>query len=249
MVKYMKTKIGLQIYSIREKCDQDFENVLKQVAAAGYDGIEFYSFFNIEADKMKQLLNTYNLKAMGTHTNFDVLQNDLDGLIRYMTTIESQYVGLAGYACEDRDGWLKFCEKFDKVGEKLRQNGISLLYHNHAHEFEQKFDGETVQEIILKNTSPENVSLEVDCYWVRYADLDPETYLKNNINRIKTIHLKDMSTDDRKMTEVGTGINNCSKLFNIVKDAGFEWVVIEQDNIYIDQFESIKISIDNVKKF
>jgi sugar phosphate isomerase/epimerase len=245
----MKTNIGLQLYSLREKCNENFENVLKQLSNAGYDGVEFYSFYDIEASKMKQILKSYDLKSMGTHTNLDVLTKDLDGLIRYMTTLESQYVGLGWYDSENRDGWLRFCEIFEKTGEKLRQNGISLMYHNHGHEFDPKFNGEMAEDIILKNTSPENVSLELDCYWVRYANLDPEVYLKNNLSRIKTIHLKDMDKNEKKMTEVGTGRNNCAGLYNICKDANFEWVLIEQDEIYIDPFESVKISIDNVRKF
>lgn len=245
----MMPNIGLQLYSLREKCNENFENVLKKLSNAGYDGVEFYSFYDIEANKMKQILNSNNLKAMGTHTNIDVLKNDLDGLIRYMTTLESQYVGLGWYDSEDRDGWLKFCEIFDKTGEKLRKNGISLMYHNHGHEFEPKFNGEMAEDIILKNTDPKNVSLELDCYWVRYADLDPAVYLKDNLSRVKTIHIKDMDKNEKKMTEVGTGRNNCSEVYNICKEASFEWALIEQDDIYIDPFESVKISIDNVRKF
>lgn len=245
----MGPKIGLQLYSLREKCSENFENVLKNLSDAGYDGVEFYTFYDIEAAKMKELLKSYGLKPMGTHTNMDILTNGLDDLIKYMTAIESRYVGLGYYNSEDRDGWLRFCEIFEKTGEKLRQNDITLMYHNHANEFEPKFDGDFAEDIILKNTSPKNVSLELDCYWVKYAGLDPAVYLKNNISRIKTIHLKDMSTDDKKMTEVGTGINHCSELFGIAKNAGFEWVDIEQDNIYINPFESVKISINNVRKF
>jgi len=246
---YMKTNIGLQLYSLREKCGENFENVLKVLSNAGYDGVEFYSFFDIEANKMKQMLNNYSLKSMGTHTSIDVLKNDLDGLMRYSTTLESENVALAYYAAEDRDEWLRLGEILEKSGEKLRRNGINLMYHNHGHEFEPKFNGEMAENIILNNTSPENVSLELDCYWVKYADINPEEYLENNLNRIKTIHLKDMNKNEKKMTEVGTGIINCSGLYNICREAGFKWVVIEQDEIYLDPFESIKISIDNVRKF
>lgn len=245
----MKPNIGLQLYSLREKCMENFENVLRKVSNAGYDGVEFYSFFDIEAGKMKQMLNSYNLKSMGTHTNIDILKNDLDGLLRYNTTLGSDYVTLGYYAAEDRDEWLRLSEILEKSGEKLRRNGFKCLYHNHGHEFEPKYNGEIAENIILSNTSPENVSLELDCYWVTCADTNPEEYLKKNLNRIKTIHLKDMDKNEKKMTEVGTGKINCQRLYNICNEAGFNWVIIEQDDIYIDPFESIKISIDNVRKF
>lgn len=245
----MKPEIGLQLYSLREKCAESFENVLKEVSRAGYDGVEFYSFFDINSKDMKELLKKYNLKAMGTHTNADILDNDLDGLIKYCNYLETEYISLGWYDAEKKDGWLRLCEKADKWGERMRRNGIHFMYHNHAHEFEPKFSGEMAEDIILKNTSSENVSLELDCYWVTHAGLDAAEYLTKNISRIKTIHIKDMSDrTEKKMTEVGTGIIDCRRLYDISAQAGFSWVAIEQDNIYIDPFESIRISISNLRK-
>ena len=246
----MKPEIGLQLYSLREKCTENFENVLREVSLAGYDGVEFYSFFDINSKDMKELLKKYNLKAMGTHTNTDILNNDLDGLIKYCNYLEMESVGLGWYDAEDKDGWLRFCERAEKWGERMRGNGIHFMYHNHGHEFAPKFNGEFAEDIILKNTSPKNVSLELDCFWVTYAGLDPAEYLSKNISRIRTIHIKDMADKhEKKMTEVGTGIINCGQLYKIAAQSDFKWVAIEQDNIYIDPFESIRISINNLKEY
>lgn len=244
----MGSKYGLQLYSIREKCVEDLENVLKNVSKAGYDGVEFYSFYDIEASHMKQLLNRYDLKAMGTHTNLESITTGLDGLMKYCDAISAKYVALAHYKSDNFDDWLRLCEMLEKSGERLRRNGFTLMYHNHDHEFQPSFNGEMPVDIILKNTSTANVSLELDCYWVRYADENPETYLKANLDRIKILHIKDMD-QDKKMTEVGTGIIDYQKLYNIADKAGFEWHIVEQDNIYIDPFESIKISANNLQKF
>ncbi len=245
----MKPDIGLQLYSIREKCGENFENALKEVSKAGYDGVEFYSFFDIDRDAMGKMLKKYNLKAMGTHASADILTNELDGLIKYCYDLEIEYISLAWYDSGDRDGWLRLCENAEKWGEKMRRNGIHFMYHNHAHEFEPKFSGEMAEDIILKNTSPENVSLELDCYWVAHAGLEAAEYLTKNISRIKTIHIKDMADrTEKKMTEVGTGIIDCSRLYDISAQAGFKWVAVEQDEIRIDPFESIRISINNLRK-
>ncbi|HBR33318.1 MAG TPA: sugar phosphate isomerase/epimerase, partial [Firmicutes bacterium] len=74
-------------------------------------------------------------------------------------------------------------------------------------------------------------------------------YLKNNLGRVKTVHLKDMEKNKRKMTEVGTGIIDYAGIYKICAEADFEWVIIEQDDIEIDPWQSIKISLENVKKF
>ncbi len=245
----MKPDIGLQLYSLREKCGENFENVLKEVSRAGYDGVEFYSFFDINSDDMGEMLKKYNLKALGTHTSADILTNELDVLVKYCYELEIEYISLAWYESADRDGWLRLCEKAEKWGEKMRRNGIHFMYHNHAHEFEPRFSGEMAEDIILKNTSPGNVSLELDCYWVTHAGLEAAEYLTKNISRIKTIHIKDMADrTEKKMTEVGTGIIDCRGLYDISAQEGFKWVAIEQDDIRIDPFESIRISINNLRK-
>jgi sugar phosphate isomerase/epimerase len=244
----MDINVGLQLYSLREKCAENLENVYKALSGAGYDGVELYTFYGMEAIRMKQLLDKYGLKPMGTHAGYDMLKNDLDGLIRYAEALGMEYVGLSYFKSDKKDDWLRMCEVMEKSGEKIRRNGFDFLYHNHNHELEPLSSGERPLDIILENTSAENVSLELDCYWVKYAGIEPKTFLKNNLSRIKTIHLKDMGKD-RKMTEVGTGIIDCKGIYNICRDAGFKWVVIEQDDIYMEPFESVKISVENVRKF
>lgn len=245
----MKTNIGLQLYSLRTNCDENLENVFKVLSNAGYDGVELYSFYNLTANKMKQMLNNYSLKPMGIHTNIDIIKNSLDDLIKYCMEIESKYVTLAYYNSDSEQGWLKLCETLEKAGERLLSNGLNLLYHNHEHEFKPFENGEMPVDIILKNTSSKHLNLELDCYWAKYVDIEPEIYLDQNLNRIKAVHLKDMDKNDKKMTEVGTGIINLAGIFKICQNAGFDWVIIEQDNIYIDPFDSVKISLDNVRRF
>lgn len=246
----MKPDIGLQLFSLRNLCAENFENVLKGISEAGYDGVEFYSFFDIKSSEMKELLKKYNLKAMGTHTNTEILTNDIDGLIDYCRDIDCKHVAIAIYNADDRDGWLQLCEWMEEWGEKFRENGITFMYHNHDHELKPVYDGETAEEIILKNTSPENVSLELDFYWAARAGLNPVEHLRKNLSRVKILHFKDMADKQEfKMTEVGAGVIEYSKLYDIAVENGFKWVIVEQDSIYIDPFESIKISIDNIKKF
>lgn len=246
----MGLNIGLQLYSLREKCGENFENVLKEVSKAGYDGVEFYSFFDIKSSDMKELLGKYNLQAMGTHTNTEILSNDIDGFIHYCRDIGCEYVAIAIYRADDRAGWLELCERMETWGEKFRRNGITFMYHNHDHEFKPVYDGEMAEDIILKNTSTENVSLELDCYWITHAGINPGDYLAKNLSRIKILHFKDMADlQEKKMTEVGTGIIDYGKLYETAARNDFKWVVVEQDAIYIDPFESIKISIDNIKNF
>jgi sugar phosphate isomerase/epimerase len=245
----LKSKIALQLYSLREECNKNFINVLKKVSEFGYDGIEFYDFFNYDAKELMKIISNLNLKCAGSHTSFEKLSDNLDEVIRYNTILKSEFIVLPCVSINSKEQCLSICEFMNKTGEKLQKYGFKFLYHNHDFEFTQNYNGEMVEDIILKNTSAENVSLELDCYWASYANIDPISYLTNNIDRIKTIHLKDMDRNKKEMTEIGTGRIPCDKIKNICENKGLDWIILEQDDIYIDPFESIKISINNTRSF
>ena len=53
-------------------------------------------------------------------------------------------------------------------------------------------NGETVFDILLRETKPELVSFQMDVYWVAYAGQDPAALLQAHPKRWVTLHIKDM---------------------------------------------------------
>ena len=66
-------KIAVQLWCLQEKTALDFENTLKTVGKMGYDGVEFAGFGDIDATKMKKLLDENGLKSAGAHIGLDEL--------------------------------------------------------------------------------------------------------------------------------------------------------------------------------
>ncbi len=56
-----KFKVGLQLYSVRDKMEVDMENTLKQVKEMGYDYVEFAGYFEKNAEEVKGILDKYGL--------------------------------------------------------------------------------------------------------------------------------------------------------------------------------------------
>ena len=50
-------KVGLQLYSVRNDMEKDFEGTLKAVKDMGYDYVEFAGFFGKSADEVKDILD------------------------------------------------------------------------------------------------------------------------------------------------------------------------------------------------
>lgn len=80
-------KIGLQLYTVRDNTEKDFEGTLRAVAAMGYEGVEFAGYGGISAEEMKALLTELNLTAIGSHISLEQLENNLEGEIEYLKTI------------------------------------------------------------------------------------------------------------------------------------------------------------------
>ena len=122
-----------------------------------------------------------------------------------------------------------------------------FLYHNHDFEFE-KYDGKTAMDILLENTDKDGFKLTFDTYWSQFAGVDPTEFIKNHADRIYVTHLKDMAiiNDKKEMTEVCTGIMNFDKILQVSEQNNIIWHFVEQDEVRMDAFDSMKISFDNL---
>lgn len=120
-----------------------------------------------------------------------------------------------------------FCKAMNKAGELCKQAGLVFNFHNHAVEFEP-VEGVIPYDVIVQNTDPDTVKLELDLYWVTKAGRDPQTYFDNHPGRYRQCHLKD-STPDGEITTVGKGTVDFPKLLASARKAGVEHFYVEYD--------------------
>ena len=80
----MSIPIALQLYSVRDDCARDFFGTIRQVAAMGYDGVEFAGYHGATSEDIRKVLDETGLKVAGSHAGFDTLQDDkIDETIRF----------------------------------------------------------------------------------------------------------------------------------------------------------------------
>lgn len=140
----------------------------------------------------------------------------------------------------------KSIEVFVKTGEACKKAGISFAYHNHATEFD-KIEGKTPYELILSQTDPKLVTMEMDMAWVVKAGYDPVELFKQQPGRFPLWHTKDINQDLKTPTEIGNGVVDFKKIFANAKAAGLKYYFVEQD-MAPNPFESIATSFTNLKK-
>ncbi len=245
----MSLPIALQLYSIKDETEKNFELSLRRVAKIGYAGVEFAGYGGLSSTRLKELLDELGLKACGSHVSLDELTNNIDDVIKYNLEIGNPYIICPYATYNNKEDYEKMAEKLNAIAIKCNAKGIMFGYHNHGHEF-QKFDGEYGLDIIYKRTNAKLVKAEIDTYWVQYAGLDPVEYIKKHAGRCDLIHIKDMEIIDgeKRSTEVGNGIMDIKSIIDEAEKQGAKWLIVEQEFFNKPTLESVEIGYKNLKK-
>ena len=145
------------------------------------------------------------------------------------------------------EGYHRFAREASEVAEALAGAGLTFSYHNHDFELE-RYGSKTGLEILI-DESDSRLDFEIDTYWVQHGGGDPAAWIRRVSGRIPLVHLKDMTVKGGqvRMAEVGEGNLNWPAILEACREAGVEWYIIEQDICDRDPFESLAISLKNVK--
>ena len=241
-----KPNVACQLIIFGPRGGQDLPGVLKEIAEAGYAGIEGGA--SPDKAKMKKLMDDMGLKLAGIHSGYDGFKN-LDESIAYLKAMDSKLLMVSGVGDTSKgiSAYEEAAEVFNEVGRKCYNEGIKFCYHNHSWEF-QKYDGVTALDRLYELTDPKYVYLCVDVYWIQHGGESPVEFLKKNLNRVGTVHLKDMFPD-KGFAEVGQGILDFPGIMEVLSEKkDLEWVIVEQDNTKRTPKESVTISREYIKE-
>jgi len=82
--------------------------------------------------------------------------------------------------------------------------------------------------VLLQNTDPDVVKIEMDLYWIRKGGKDPLDYFRRWPGRFPMVHVKDM-TADGQMADVGAGAIDWRAIFAHRREAGIRYYFVEHD--------------------
>lgn len=244
----MSIPVALQLYTLREETSKDFIETLKKVADLGYKGVEFAGFGGFSALDLRGYLDAFGLKPVGAHISVEELKNNLDHVIEYNVQLGNKYIVCPWASYETKEDYIKMADLLAKVGAKIKEAGLQLCYHNHAFEL-QSFEGEYGLDIMYNKVAAEHLMAEVDTYWIAYAGLNPVEYLAKYSGRTPLIHIKDMEdSEKREFAEIGTGTIDIKAIAKQAERNGVEWLIVEQDVCKREPLDSVRISINNLRK-
>lgn len=231
-----KDQIGIQLYTLREAAAADLDAALGRVAEIGYTAVEFAGFQGLTAPTVKGLLDKHGLRAAAAHVPLTQFQEDLDGVVDDLTTIEAEWGIVPWVSPGDRseEAMVRIASEFDAYAERLRTAGIRFAYHNHEFEFSEKTSkGLTVFETLVEITTPGRVFFELDAFWAAVGGADPAKVIADHADRIGLVHLKDAPEGGiARGNDVpfGEGVLDWDGILAAARAAGVSWYITEQDN-------------------
>jgi sugar phosphate isomerase/epimerase len=260
-------QIGVQLYTLRDRMENDFEGTIETVAEIGYDEVEFAGYFDHSPEDVRALLDRLELTSPSTHIGLSSLREDLEGTLDAAATIGHRYLtipsaprGSGGTLVED--DWHAFAEEFNRIGTAARERDLRLAYHNHAFEFTTGEEGRTGFDVLLAETDPDLVSFELDLFWAVLAGQDPVELFERYPGRFALWHVKDLKNiestrtaaeagrDGRRevmqnMTAVGEGDIDFAKIFENAETSGLEHFFVENDAPQ-DSVKNVETSFTNL---
>jgi sugar phosphate isomerase/epimerase len=265
--------------------EKDPIGTIRHVTEAGYRYLEVANHnadkdsgvgFGVEAKEIKKVLEGTGARIVSAHIapfNTKIIKPVLE----YFVELGSTYIVAPMDFFKDKADVLAKCKVYNELAGLCADAGMKFLYHNHFHEF-QIFDNKTIFDLIMENTDPALVGVELDTYWAARGGQDPIKLLVKYRERIRLIHQKDFpaawrdkinlidSVNKNKIavdrnyfmgvvspetfTEIGTGILPIQEIIKTGnQDCKTEYIVLEQDFSQHDEYESISISMESFKKF
>ena len=265
--------IGLQLYTVRDAMATDPNGTLAKVAQIGYNSLEgatynngVEKFYGMDPTTFAGVLKNNGLVMRSCHyrlgedaagatlTNGNyngTILHDWDKAVEDAHTLGLQYMICAWLSPKERGGldhYKQMAGEFNIAAEKCKKAGIQFCHHNHDFEFDAQ-SGKTGYDILLSDTDPNLVKMELDLYWATKAGQDPVKLFSEHPGRFPLWHLKDMdNTPQHAFTEVGNGTIDFKRIFAAKSSAGMKYFFVEQDKCPGSPFDSITKSFGYIKQ-
>ena len=245
----MTLPIALQLFTIRDALQKDFEGSLKQIAEIGYQNVELAGLGDRTPEQAKQLFDSLGLQPIAAHENLKRCTEDLDATIAQAKLLGYDLVvcPVLGQDQRTAEGFREAARLLSEAAAKARDQGITIGYHNHAFEFEPQPDGSTGMQILTDEGK--GLAFELDLYWVAKGGQDPFKWMRKLAGRMPLVHVKDMTrAPENTFAEVGTGVLDLRGMVAEAAQHGVRHLVVEQDRNWIDDdpIKSAKVSYDNL---
>ena len=268
-----KKQIGLELYTVRDLTEKDYQGTLAKVAEIGYKEVEAATnYANLEPKQFRALLDRLGLSMPSTHVGATAgpdLEKQLEGFqimgIRYTEIHAPRSAGGGRGPAQTEDSVKRSADQINQNGKIAKKFGMKMLIHNHTQEF-QPIEGSRLlpYDVLLAQTDPALVAMQLDIGWASVAGQDILDMFKKHPGRFELWHVKDakgirnmnaqMTQAERQrsamLVPVGKGEVDYKPIFGAAELAGLKHYCVEQDNAadWGDSMAAARASYQNLMR-
>jgi sugar phosphate isomerase/epimerase len=234
--------VGMELWTYRHQLEKDLGGTLAEIRRLGFRDVETASFYSRSAEEFHKLLQQNDLTCTSLIVDYKRLQGDLEGVTLDAKTLGATYVFTSSMPRQGEltiDDVHKAAAAFNGWGSKLKEQGRRFGYHPHGFEFVHT-PKETLFDVLMEETKPEYVTIELDAFWFVHGGADPVAYLERYPGRFDVMHLKDIAkgtiTDltgtapEDTSVSLGNGQMNWPAIFRAADRAGVKFYYIEDES-------------------
>ena len=234
-------RLAIQLYSLRTI---DAVEALPTLAAQGYQAVELYARPDDPAE-LGRRLDDAGLEVCGWHVGLERFDDAFDEVVE-----QARLLGVPRLVVPwaerpaDRAGAEALARRLAALCERVAAAGFPLGYHNHGHELEPLADGTVTLDVLA---SVDGLELELDLGWLWVAGSDPVARLTAHAGRVPLVHAKDYA-DRETSAPVGDGVVGYDRIVPAARDAGVEWLIVEQEEHAGDPLDSTARSAEALRR-
>jgi sugar phosphate isomerase/epimerase len=234
-------RLAIQLYTLRTI---DVVGALPALSAQGYEAVELYGRAD-DANDLRRRLDDAGLEVCGCHVGLERFDPAFDEVIELARVLSvPRLVVPWAERPPDRAGAEALAERLAALRERVAAAWFPLGYHNHGHELERLADGTVTLDVLA---GVDGLELELDLGWVWVAGSDPVARLTQHAGRVPLVHAKDFA-DRETSVPVGDGAVGYDRIVPAARDAGVEWLIVEQEEHAGDPLDSTARSAEALRR-
>ena len=228
------TRIGVQLYTLRDAARTNLDGTLGDIAAAGYQYVELLmsnNNFNTPARVVRVMLQKHGLQSPSTHIGVNTVDN-FERAVAVADALGHRYFILADLPAEARRSlatFREFADRLNRAGEIARKNNLWLAWHDEADDF-KTFDGVQGYDALVEKLDPSLVRLQLDTGNAMVGGRDPLDLMNRYGDRYYSFHIKDApALRAPHDVDLGKGTVDLRGILSRVKDIDEKYFYVEQE--------------------
>ncbi|QFU75449.1 sugar phosphate isomerase/epimerase [Halioglobus maricola] len=253
------TQFALQTFTVRKYLNspQAIDTGMRRIRECGLNAIElaYVKLEKPEMDAMATASRSHDITVGSSQITFDILSKRREWVLEFHEQLGCQrtavsvlpFMAIQG----GRDRLLRFADQLEELGRFYRERGVQLMYHHHDFEF-RHYGDEIGLDLLMNNTSPEHVALELDTYWTARGGKSPQQLITDLAGRAQVVHLRDLRLKKKLFSlaptdcALGDGNLDVRRIVNACVEQGVKYMAIEQATS--NPYEEVARSVAHLKQ-